>query len=62
MPKISYFHGSRATIRKSNGTLLTASVSQYPQVPASCANDSDRAEHARGQVVDDGRRGVLWVD
>jgi len=32
VPKISYFQGSRATIRKSNGTLLTASVSQYPQL------------------------------
>mmetsp|Transcript_39397 Transcript_39397/g.47784 ORF Transcript_39397/g.47784 Transcript_39397/m.47784 type:complete len:763 (-) Transcript_39397:804-3092(-) len=30
VPKICYFYGSRVTIRRSDGALVTASVSQYP--------------------------------
>uniref|UniRef100_A0A7S0RGA6 Intraflagellar transport protein 80 homolog n=1 Tax=Pyramimonas obovata TaxID=1411642 RepID=A0A7S0RGA6_9CHLO len=30
VPKIAYFHGSRATIRRSDGALVTANVGQYP--------------------------------
>jgi len=30
VPKIAYFQGARATIRRSDGTLITANVSHYP--------------------------------